>query len=174
MGSEPEGRPRRPASGHPGRSAARLAAVQALFQVELTGQRPESVVAEFVEHRLGEEMEGIRLAEADRAWFAEVVAGTGARRGEIDTLICEILSKDWTLERLGAVVRAVLRAATYELTAHPEVPRRVVISEYVDVAHAFYEGGEVGFVNAALDRLARRLHPDAREEDSGGEGTASG
>lgn len=174
MGTEPEGRPRRPASGQRGRSAARLAAVQALFQIELTGQRPEAVVAEFIEHRLGEEMEGICLAEADREWFSDVVAGTSARRGEIDALISGILSKDWTLERLGAVVRATLRGATYELTAHPDVPARVVISEYVDVVHAFYEGGEIGFVNAALDRLARRLRPDAGEEGSGGEGTASG
>ena len=142
-----------------GRSAARLGAVQALYQIELGGASAEHTVAEFEDHRLGAEIEGIAYADADLALFGAVVRGASARAAEIDALIVGTLSRDWALGRLDCTVRAILRAATFELLARPAVPARVVINEYVDVAHAFFGGTEPGFVNGVLDTLVRTIRP---------------
>jgi len=139
------------------RSAARLAAVQALYQIELGGLAAGPVIEEFRTHRLGREIEGVAYAEADAALFADIVTGRQERTAEIDRLIGERLDKDRLLERLEAILRAILRAATYELLARPDVPARVIISEYLDVAHAFFSGSEPGFANGVLDRLAHDL-----------------
>ena len=165
-------RPARPSGGRgPGargvaqrRSAARLAAVQALYQIELGGATPEQVIHEFVDLRLKEEVDGVRLAEADRRLLTELVRGVTAERGEIDDMLAAVLDEDWPVERLETLVLTVLRAGAYELTERREVPVRVVISEYVAVADAFFAGKEPGLVNGVLDRLARALRPEEFED----------
>ena len=147
-----------PQSGQ-GRSVARLGGVQALYQIELAGADVATTIDEFVRYRLGAEVDGDALAEVDSDLFADLVGGASERRVEIDTLIGSALDERWRVERLERVVRAMLRAGVYELLARPDVPARVVINEYVDVAHAFFDGGEPGFINGVLDRLARELRP---------------
>lgn len=142
------------------RSLARLAAVQALYQIELTGAEPAAVVAEFAAHRFGREIDGDRYAEADGAFFSDLVGGGSERRADIDGAISAALPADWPLERLESVLRAILRAGAYELLARRDVPARVAINEYVEIAHAFFSGKEPGMVNGVLDRLARTLRPD--------------
>ncbi|MFQ5954905.1 MAG: transcription antitermination factor NusB [Kiloniellales bacterium] len=149
------------------RSAARLAAVQALYQSELTAAPVAEIVDEFVAHRLGREIEGIAFVEADPEFFADLVLGAVERQGEIDGLITGALAEGWPLERLDSTLRAMLRAGTYELLARPDVPARVVITEYVDIAHAFFEGLEPGFVNGVLDRLGHILRPGKLEGNDG-------
>lgn len=143
--------------GRGGVTAARLAAVQALYQIELGGGTAESVIAEFVRHRLANDSESQPAFRADPTVFAELVRGTASRRADIDRMIAGALQKGRSLSRLETLLRAILRTGTYELQARPQVPARVVISEYVDVAHAFYDGGEPGLVNGVLDHLARLL-----------------
>ena len=138
------------------RSGARLAAVQALYQMELTGMGAEEAVFEFVEHRFGREPETGMAGGIDAELFGRIVRGVPDHQAEIDQGIAKVLSADWRLSRIDSILRAVLRAACFELIAAKEVPAKVVIDEYVDVAHAFFSGGEPSFVNAALDRLARR------------------
>ena len=140
-----------------GRSSARLACVQALYQIEMSGQPADAVIEEFLSHRAGHEIDGERYAAPHRRHFERVVREAHARAGEFDALVAATLAERWSLERLGAVVRALLRAATCELAACPDVPARVVINEYVDLARAFYSEREPAFVNGALDSLARRL-----------------
>ena len=142
------------------RSVARLLAVQALYQVELTGIPPgdpdiEAVIGEFLRHRLGHEIEGENYGEADRTLFADIVGGASARQGEIDAAVGAALPADWPLHRLDTILRAVLRAGAYELMGRPDIPPRVIISEYLGVAHAFFAGKEPAMVNGVLDRLAR-------------------
>lgn len=139
------------------RSAARLAAVQALYQIELAGASAQRVIEEFVAQRLGREIEGDRYNDADADWFADVVRGVDLRRAEIDERLGRCLDKERTLDRLEAILRAILRAAAYELLARVDVPAKVVISEYLDVAHAFFAGAVASFANGVLDRLAREL-----------------
>lgn len=139
------------------RSAARLAAVQALYQREMSGASVAQVLHEFHNHRLGGEVEGERLREADVAFFNDVVKGVDARGGEIDGLVVESLAEGWSLERLDRPMRALLRAGVYELLARPDVGVGTVIGEYVDVAHAFYERAQAGFVNGLLDTVAKRV-----------------
>jgi N utilization substance protein B len=146
------------------RTVARLAAVQALYQIDLSDAKPDAVIAEFVKHRLGREVDGQNYGEADAALFADIVRGTAARREDLDRAISDILTPDWPLARLETVLRAILRAGAYELLARPDVPARVAISEYLDVAHAFYAGKEPGLVNGVLDRLAHRLRPGDLDE----------
>ena len=129
------------------RHAARLAAVQALYQMELTGAGAEEVAEEFIAHRFGE-------APADIEFFRTVVAGVPVHQAEIDQAIAKCLSETWTLARVDSILRAILRAAGLELVARREVPAKVVIDEYVGIAHDFFGGEEPGFVNAALDRMA--------------------
>ncbi len=139
------------------RSAARLAAVQALYQHATSGTPQARLLAEFHDHRLGTEVEDEPLAAADQDFFDDVVMGTLARIDEIDGLVASYLGTGWTLDRLDRLMLQILRAGAYELVARPDVPRAAVVSEYVDVAHAFYEQREAGFVNALLDRLGRSV-----------------
>jgi N utilization substance protein B len=137
------------------RSAARLAAVQALYQLEMEGSAVAPLLHQFHEHRLGATIEGATYAEAEQSFFDDVVRGVDARRSEIDLLVSANLASGWTLERLDRPMRAILRAGTYELIARPDVPKASVISEYVDVAKAFYDKKESGFVNGLLDAVAK-------------------
>lgn len=139
-----------------GRSAARLAAVQALYQMELNGTGAEETVFEFVEHRFGKEAEMGTAGEIDTEFFGRLVHGVPEHQDEIDAGITKVLSADWRLTRIDSILRAILRAGTYELIACKDVPAKVVIDEYVDVSHAFFSGDEPSFVNAALDKLAHR------------------
>ena len=141
------------------RSAARLAAVQALYQQEMEGTPLPRLLREFHEHRLGATIEDDTYHEAEHDFFDDVVAGTDARRGEIDGMISAKLAEGWSLERLDRAMRAILRAGTYELIARPDVPVGSVISEYIDVAHAFFDKRESGFVNGLLDAIAKEARP---------------
>jgi len=144
------------------RSAARLAAVQALYQMELGGADWQTVRAEFEEHRLGAEIEGDQYREADLALFGDILKGVVARQSALDHLTDRALVEKWPLGRIDATLRAIFRAAGHELTARADIPPKVVIGEYVDVAKAFFEGGrEAKFVNAVLDHMARQARPDA-------------
>ena len=139
------------------RSAARLAAVQALYQQEMEGTPLPRLLREFHEHRLGAPIEEARYHDAERDFFDDIVTGVDARRADIDGAIVAKLATGWTLERLDRPMRAILRAGTYELLARPDVPVGSVISEYVDVAHAFYDRRESGFVNGLLDAIAKEV-----------------
>jgi transcription antitermination protein NusB len=138
------------------RKAARLAAVQALYQMELTGGDAESVAEEFVEHRFRHDAGPTLAAEPDVAFFRAIVGGVPHSQVEIDRSITHCLSAEWRLNRIDSILRAILRAGTYEMIGQRDVPARVVIDEYLDIAHAFFEGEEPAFVNAVLDRLAHR------------------
>ena len=139
------------------RSAARLAAVQALYQHEMEPGAVAPLLHEFHNHRLGATIEEAEYAEADGDFFDDLVKGTLARANEIDTAIAAKLAKGWTLARLDKPMKAILRAGTYELMARADVPVAAVITEYVDVAHAFYERRETGFVNGLLDAIAKEV-----------------
>jgi N utilization substance protein B len=139
------------------RSAARLGAVQALYQMDMVGTELDDIVEEFVHHRFGQEIEGETYNSADEAHFSDVIRGVVREQREIDVAINDALAKGWTLPRLDATLRAVLRAGVYELRRCKDIPIKVVINEYVDVAHAFFEGDEPGVVNAVLDRLGGSL-----------------
>jgi len=143
----------------PGRSVARLAAVQALYQMDVSGQGAEAVVREFHDHRFDRDMDGATLAAADEAWFAQVVRGVAAEQVAVDRGIRLRLASGWKLERLDATARAILRAGAFELMRQADVPTEVVIDEYVEIAKSFFEGPEPGFVNAALDRIAADARP---------------
>ncbi|MEI7610891.1 MAG: transcription antitermination factor NusB [Rhodospirillaceae bacterium] len=139
------------------RSAARLAAVQALYQIDLAGAAPETVLAEFVNHRLGHEVDGVSYVAADPELFSAIVRGTSGRRGDIDPMLSAALDAKIPLDRLELLLRAILRAGVFELLAHGDIQPPIVIAEYIEVAKAFYAGREPGVVNAVLDHLARRL-----------------
>jgi len=143
------------------RSAARLAAVQALYQQEMEGTPTARLLHEFHNHRLGATIEGETYAEAEISFFDDLVEGTLARRHEIDQLISKRLAQGWSLERLDKPMKAILRVGAYELIARPDVPMASVISEYVDVAAAFYDQRETGFVNGLLDAIAKAARPAA-------------
>lgn len=142
------------------RASARLAAVQALYQMELAGSTPEQVIREFVELRLKEDVDGVRLAEADRRLLGELVRGVAAERDELDDMLAAVLDEDWPVERLEPLLLVLLRAGAYELSARPAVPARVVISEYLAVADAFFSAKEPALVNGVLDKIARALRPE--------------
>ena len=137
------------------RSAARLAAVQALYQQEMEGTPLPRLLKEFHDHRLGATIEDAEYHAAEREFFDDIVTGADARRIDLDRLISARLAEGWTLERLDRPTRAILRAGAYELIARPDVPIGSVISEYVDVAHAFYDKRESAFVNGILDAIAK-------------------
>lgn len=137
------------------RSAARLAAVQALYQIEMEGTPLAKLLHEFHEHRLGATIEDETYADAEVDFFDDIVSGVDARREEIDALIAQRLADGWSLDRLDRPMRAILRAGAYELVARPDVPVATVITEYVDVAHAFFDKRETGFVNGLLDAIAK-------------------
>ena len=137
------------------RAAARLAATQALYQHEMEGTAVAALLHEFHQHRLGATIEDAEYAEAEVDFFDDLVKGTVARQSEIDAAISGKLAKGWALERLDRARRAILRAGTYELLARMDVPVATVITEYVDVAHAFFDKREAGFVNGLLDAIAK-------------------
>ncbi len=147
---------------HAERSRARLAAAQALYQMEMAGEDAGDVVSEFRSHRLGFERdsgEAEMLAEADEALFADIVEGVVARQVEIDKALAGSLNPGWTLERIDSTLRALLRAAAFEIIAREDVPARVILDEYVRVADAFFGDTEVGFANGVLNGLARKTRP---------------
>lgn len=137
------------------RSAARLAAVQALYQMDLTGKGLNDIIPEFERFWMGKEIEGEQYKPSDGALFRVIVQGVLDRQKRIDPTIDELLAKGWPLKRIETVMRAILRAGAYELMFTPDTPVKVVISEYVDIARAFFEKEETAMVNAVLDRLAR-------------------
>src|SRR5215510_3052163 len=138
---------------HQDRSAARLAALQALYQLEITGIAPDEVIDEFIEHRFGRDLHS-GMPQHDEAFFADLVHGVLKHQVEIDRSIARSLASGWTLGRIDSILRALLRSAAYELVARRDVPAKVVIDEYVELARDFFDGDEPGFVNALLDRLA--------------------
>ncbi|MBL8556256.1 MAG: transcription antitermination factor NusB [Phenylobacterium sp.] len=151
-------------SAHASRSVARLAAVQALYQMEVSSIGVEHVIREFTDHRFDRDIEvgdneSVPLAAADEAFFAELVRGVVAEQGRVDAAIARRLAENWRLERLDATVRAILRAGAYELAHRADVPTEVAIDEYVEIAKSFFEGVEPGFVNGALDAVARDVRP---------------
>jgi len=137
------------------RSAARLAAVQALYQQDMEGTPLPQLLKEFHDHRLGATIEEAEYHEAERDFFDDIVTGAIARQADTDSAISAKLAAGWSLERLDRPMRAILRAGAYELIARPDVPVGSVISEYLDVAHAFYDKRESGFVNGLLDAIAK-------------------
>lgn len=137
------------------RTGARLAVVQALYEMEISGKGVLDALAEFEAHWIGQEIDGIAHPEADAAFFRDLLQGAVAEQRAIDPAIDGALAQGWPLKRIEAVLRAILRAGTYELMFRRDVPARTAISEYVDVAHSFYEGDEPGLVNAVLDKIAR-------------------
>jgi N utilization substance protein B len=140
------------------RAVARLAAVQALYQMETAGAGAETVVREFLDHRFDADLEGERLAEADEDFFAGLVRGAVASQAEIDRAIARHLATGWRLERLDATARAIFRAGAFELM-RTDAPIEVIIDEYVEIAKSFFEGPEPGFINAALDAIGRDERP---------------
>ncbi len=144
------------------RSAARLGAAMALYQREMTGAAAGALIREFRAYRLGAQLDDdLELRAADEAFFEDVVQGAVAREAEIDARIAAALSDGWTLARLDRPLRAVLRAATYELLARPDVPVAAVIDEYLEVAKALGDQALAGFANGVLDRVAREVRAPA-------------
>ncbi len=146
------------------RGAARLAAVQALYQMDIGGTGINDIFAEYESHWIGNEVEGEQYLPAEAAFFRDIVSGVVRDQKKIDPVLDEALSRGWPLKRIEAILRAVLRAGAYELEHRKDIPARVVVSEYVDVAHAFVERDETGMVNAVLDQLARQYRGDEFEQ----------
>ena len=145
------------------RSAARLAAVQALYQIDLAGAAPEAVLSEFVKHRLGHEVDGVSYVAADPVLFSVIVRGASERRADIDAMLSAALDAKMPLERLELLLRAILRAGAFELLGQADTHPRIILTEYIEVTKAFYAGRESGVINGVLDHLARRLRPDELE-----------
>jgi N utilization substance protein B len=142
------------------RGAARLAAVQALYQMDIAGTGLNDILAEFESHWIGREVEGAQYLPAEAAFFRDVVSGVVREQRSLDPLLDKVLAEGWPLKRIETILRAVLRAGAYELRHRTDVPARVVVSEYVDVANAFVDKDETGMVNAVLDQIARRFRTD--------------
>ena len=142
------------------RSAARLAAVQALYQMDMTGIDLTDVVAEFEAHRLGQKLEGEQYCSAEAAFFRDLVEGVVREQRRLDPMIDQQLAEGWRLARVDSILRAILRSAAFELIDRDDVPARVVISEYVDIAHAFFGEDEPRVVNGVLDQLAHKARPE--------------
>lgn len=153
----PANRPRRPRGSE--RAAARLAAVQALYQMEIAAKGLNEVFAEFESHWIGREIEGEQYNKAEVKLFRAIVEGVLAGQIEIDRTIDRLLA-GWALKRIEAIMRAILRAGAFELKQRPDVPVRVAVSEYVDIASAFLEKDEIGMVNAVLDRYAQEVRAE--------------
>jgi N utilization substance protein B len=139
------------------RGAARLAAVQALYQMDIAGTGLNDILAEFESHWIGREVEGAQYLPAEAAFFRDVVSGVVREQRRLDPLVDQVLAEGWPLKRIEAILRAVLRAGAYELGHRSDVPARVVVSEYVDVANAFVDKDETGMINAVLDQIARQF-----------------
>lgn len=153
----------KPASLSSRRGSARLAAVQALYQLDLAPAAVEGVIAEFVAERLGKEIEGDMYRQADAHWFAEIVRGCSRMTADIDRELSALMTREQAIQRLEPLLRATLRAAAFELMAHADVPARVAIDEYMEVAGAFFGPSESALVNGVLDNLARKLRPGELE-----------
>jgi N utilization substance protein B len=145
------------------RGAARLAAVQALYQMDVGGTGVLEIVAEYETHRLGQEIDGDTYLKADASWFRSIVAGVVRDQRLLDPLIGTALQDDWALSRLDSTVRAILRAGTFELRERKDVPVAVIVTEYVEIAKAFFEQDEPKLVNAVLDRIARTIRTDVKK-----------
>jgi N utilization substance protein B len=148
------------------RSAARLAAVQALYQMDVTGKTLPDIFAEFETHWIGSEIEGETYNKAELAFFRDIVKGVLADQAPLDRTIDGTLVSSWPLARVDSVMRATLRAGAYELKKRGDIPARVVIKEYVDVAAAFFGLEESGMINAVLDGMARMFRPHEFEARS--------
>ena len=148
------------------RVAARLADVQALYQKDVAGSGLHETTAEYETFRLGKEVDGALYREADPQWFRAILAGVVENQKTLDPMIRQSLTEDWPLSRLDATLRAILRAGVYELMKREDVPVAVIVSEYVDIAKAFYSEDEPKLVNAVLDRAARRLRGEGRGRDA--------
>ncbi|MAU20444.1 MAG: transcription antitermination factor NusB [Martelella sp.] len=138
------------------RGAARLAAVQALYQMDIGGTALADVLAEYEVYRLGKEVDGDTYLKADSAWFRSIVTGVVKDQKTLDPMIAGAISEGWTLSRLDSTLRAILRAGVFEIVSKPDVPTAVIVTEYVEIAAAFFEGEEGKLVHAVLDRIARR------------------
>ena len=149
------------------RSTARLAAVQALYQMDIAGTGLNEILAEFETHWLGREVEGEQYLPAQAAFFRDIVEGVVRDQRKLDPIIDHTLSEGWPLKRVEALLRAVLRAGAYELEHRSDVPARAVVAEYVDVANAFLDKDETGLINAVLDQLARQLRGGEFSQSSG-------
>lgn len=149
------------------RRAARLAAVQALYQWEQSGASADTIVKEFAEHRIGKNVDGIDLPNADIRLFGNLVRGAIATADDLDSMIAGVLSEDWTVDRLESILRAVLRGGAYELAHRTDIPPKVAISEYLAVADAFLGDKETSLANGVLDRLAHLLRPAEMEQGRG-------
>lgn len=160
MTQDDTGHPVKPANQ---RGAARLAAVQALYQMDIGGTGVLEVVAEYEAFRLGQEVDGETYLKADAAWFRSIVAGVVRDQTKIDPLIKSALQDDWALSRLDSTVRAILRAGTFEILERKDVPIPVIVTEYVEIARAFFEEDEPKLVNAVLDRIAKQMRGDLRK-----------
>jgi transcription antitermination protein NusB len=152
------------------RSAARLACVQALYEIDVSGASSDPVLREFMTERWKHAGNGAALAEPDAAFLAELVEGVLTQSARLDREIEAVLD-EWSLERLEILLRAILRAGAFELAERLDIPSKVVINEYVEVAHAFFAGKETALVNAVLDRLSRTLRP-RQGEATGNEDTS--
>jgi N utilization substance protein B len=139
------------------RGAARLAAVQALYQMDIGGTGVLEVVSEYETHRLGQEVDGDTYLKADASWFRSIVAGVVRDQTLIDPMMAGALQDDWALSRIDSTVRAILRAGTFELLERKDVPVPVIVTEYVEIARAFFEDEEPKLVNAVLDRIAKQV-----------------
>ncbi|TWF56727.1 transcription antitermination factor NusB [Neorhizobium alkalisoli] len=145
------------------RGAARLAAVQALYQMDVGGTGVLEVVAEYEAHRLGQELDGDTYLKADASWFRSIVAGVVRDQVKIDPLVRSALQEDWPLSRLDSTLRAILRAGTFELIERKDVPVAVIVTEYVEIARAFFADDEPKVVNAVLDRIAKQIRGDTKK-----------
>ena len=139
------------------RGAARLAAVQALYQMDVGGTGVLEIVAEYETHRLGQEIDGDTYLKADASWFRSIVSGVVRDQRQLDPLIGTALQDDWALSRVDSTVRAILRAGVFELRERKDVPVAVIVTEYVEIAHAFFSDEEPKLVNAILDRVAKQV-----------------
>jgi N utilization substance protein B len=158
--------PKRAAS----RSAARLAAVQALYQMDMTGIDLTDVIAEFEAHRFGQEIEGSQYTPAEAAFFRDLLEGVVREQLKIDPLIDRQLAEGWRLTRVDSILRAILRAGAYEILMRDDVPARVTICEYVDIAHAFFGEEEPKVVNGILDQIGHRARPQEFAAHGAGNG----
>lgn len=145
------------------RGAARLAAVQALYQMDIAGSGVLEVVAEYEAHRLGQEVDGETYLKADASWFRSIVAGVVRDQTKIDPMIRGALQDDWSLSRMDSTVRAILRSGTFELIERKDVPIAVIVTEYVEIAQAFFTEDEPKLVNAVLDRIAKQVRAPAQK-----------
>ena len=166
--SEEGGRPAPQArKGGSRRGAARLAAVQALYQMELSGGSAEAVIEEFLRHRLHEDLDGLTLDDLDQALFRNLIRGVAKESEQLDDILSAVLAEDWPIDRLERILRVILQAGTFELEHHEATPARVIITEYVALTEDFFLGKESAMANGVLDRLARVLRPEEFPDDLG-------